>query len=93
MNETPEPPRPHQTPGPPGGVAYPLSFDVPYPDRDLNRVSTGFRIFAVIPIAIVLAAVEGGVGWGPVTYGAGAGGILFKPVLLMILFREKYPRW
>jgi hypothetical protein len=28
-----------------------------------------------------------------VTYGAGAGGILFIPALLMILFREKYPRW
>lgn len=27
------------------------------------------------------------------TYGAGAGGILFIPALLMILFREKYPRW
>jgi hypothetical protein len=93
VTETPEPPLPDETPGPPGGAAYPLSFDVPYPDRDLNRVSTGFRIFAVIPIAIVLAAVGGGVGWGPVTYGAGAGGILFIPALLMILFREKYPRW
>ena len=93
MTETPGPPLPDETQGPPGGAAYPLSFDVPYPDRDLNRVSTGFRIFAVIPIAIVLAAVGGGVGWGPVTYGAGAGGILFIPALLMILFREKYPRW
>jgi Domain of unknown function (DUF4389) len=91
VNETPEPPLPDHTPGPPGGADYPLSFDVPYPDRDLNRVSTGFRIFAVIPIAIVLAAV-GGTGWGP-SYGAVAGGILFIPVLLMILFREKYPRW
>jgi hypothetical protein len=91
VNETPEPPLPDETPGPPGGAAYPLSFDVPYPDRDLNRVSTGLRIFAVIPIAIVLAAL-GGTGWGP-WYGAGAGGILFIPVLLMILFRGKYPRW
>ena len=91
MNETPGPPPPDETPGPPGGAAYPLSFDVPYPDRDLNRVSTGFRIFAVIPIAIVLAVV-GGTGGGPPWYSAGAGGILFIPVLLMILFREKYPR-
>jgi hypothetical protein len=92
VNETPGPPPPDETPGPPGGAAYPLSFDVPYPDRDLNRVSTGFRIFAVIPIAIVLAVV-GGTGGGPPWYSAGAGGILFIPVLLMILFREKYPRW
>jgi uncharacterized protein DUF4389 len=91
VSETPERPLPDEPPGPPAGPAYPLSFDVPYPDRDLNRVSTGFRIFAVIPIAIVLATL-GGTGWGP-WYGAGAGAILFIPVLLMILFREKYPRW
>jgi hypothetical protein len=91
VSETPERPLPDEPPGPPAGPAYPLSFDVPYPDRDLNRVSTGFRIFAVIPIAIVLATL-GGTGGGP-WYGAGAGGILFIPVLLMILFREKYPRW
>jgi hypothetical protein len=93
VSETPQPPPPDEPPRPPSDVAYPLSFDVAYPDRDLNRVSTGFRIFAVIPIAIVLAAVGGGVGWGPGRFGAGAGGVLFIPTLLMILFREKYPRW
>jgi Domain of unknown function (DUF4389) len=93
MTETPQPPLPGETPGPPGGEPYPLTFDVSYPDRELNRVSTGFRIFTVIPIAIVLAAVGGGIGWGPAFYGAWAGGILFVPALLMILFREKYPRW
>jgi len=92
VNETPQPPEPGATSGPPGGEAYPLSFDVPYPDRDLNRVSTGFRVFAAIPIAVVLAVVGGGVGWGPVRYGSAAG-ILFIPALLMILFRQKYPRW
>jgi hypothetical protein len=90
VSETPQPPPAGETPGP-TGEPYPLTFDVPYPDRDLNRVSTGFRVFAVIPIAIVLAAVGGGYGWGAVSYGAG--GILFIPALLMILFRQKYPRW
>jgi hypothetical protein len=65
VTETPEPPLPDETPGAPGGAAYALSFDVAYPDRDLNRVSTGFRVFAVIPIAIVLAAAGGGVGRAP----------------------------
>ena len=92
MNETPQPPLSGDTPPPPGGPAYPLRFDVTYPDRALNRVSTGFRIFAAIPIAIVLAAVGGDLGAGP-RYGAEAGGILFIPALLMILFRQKYPRW
>jgi hypothetical protein len=90
VNETPQPPVPDETPGPP---PYPLTFDVPYPDRELDRTSTGFRIFTVIPIAIVLASIGGGIAWGPARYGAGAAGILFIPVLLMIVFREKYPRW
>jgi hypothetical protein len=69
---------------------YPVTFAVDYPDRPLNRVSTGFRVFTVIPIAIVLAAF-GSYSGGWVV--AGAPGLLFLPPLLMILFREKYPRW
>jgi hypothetical protein len=79
---------------PPGPGEYALTFDVDYPDRDLNRLTTGLRIFTVIPIAIVLAAVEGGsYGWEGRWAGAGAGGVLFVAPLLMILFRQKYPRW
>jgi hypothetical protein len=82
---------------------YPVQFSVDYPDRDLNRVTTAFRIFTVIPIAIVLGAVSGSTwqwssGYG--SYGhsttvvaAGAGGLLLFAPLLMILFRKKYPRW
>jgi len=70
---------------------------VDYPDRDLDRVSTGFRIFTVIPIAIVLAALGGGwpFGGGPEEpyVAIGGTGVLFLPPLLMIVFREKYPRW
>ena len=33
---------------------YPVTFAVDYPDRPLNRLTTFFRIFTVIPIAIVL---------------------------------------
>ena len=32
---------------------YPVRFAVDYPDRDLDRLTTAFRIFTVIPIAIV----------------------------------------
>ena len=91
MNEIPQSPQSGRTPGPPGGEPYPLSFDVPYPDRDLDRLSTGFRVFAVIPIAIVLAFASGSDGSGAFTFGAGTGGTLFLAVLLMILFRQKYP--
>jgi len=80
------------------GVSYPVAFSVDYPDRELDRVTTFFRIFTVIPIAIVLGAVSGGT-WqwsysrGTTTVVAGAGGLLFFAPLLMILLRRKYPRW
>jgi len=79
--------------------AYPVRFSVDYPDRPLDRVTTGFRIFVVIPIAIVLAAVSGGAWqWTPApgtvtTIVVASGGVLSFGPLLMILFRQKYPRW
>jgi hypothetical protein len=73
---------------------YPVRFSVDYPDRPLNRLTTGFRIFTAIPILIVLAAIGGGAAsFGRATVAAGGAGVLFLPVLLMILFRRKYPRW
>jgi hypothetical protein len=78
---------------------YPVTFGVEYPDRKLNRVSTGFRVFAAIPILILAATLGGGfTHWGDHSFGAGTaggflGGLLFLPPLLMILFRQKYPRW
>jgi hypothetical protein len=78
---------------------HPVRFSVEYPDRPLNRLSTAFRIFTVIPIAIVLAAIGGYTGGGygsggdAPTIAIGGTGLLFLPPLLMILFREKYPRW
>jgi hypothetical protein len=81
-----------------GGGEYPLQFSVEYPDRDLDRLSTAFRIIVAIPILIVLGAIGGGWGsWGGGGNGewmaAGGGGVLFFPTLLMIVFRQKYPRW
>jgi hypothetical protein len=85
--------------------AYPVTFAVDYPERDLDRLTTLFRVFVAIPIAIVLGAVSGG-SWQWTTGDrmdaagangsllvAGAGGVLFFGPLLMIVFREKYPRW
>ena len=80
------------------GSSYPVTFSVDYPDRELNRLTTFFRIFTVIPIAIVLGAVAGGTyhfdyGSQASAAASGAGGLLFFGPLLMILFRQKYPRW
>jgi len=84
-----------------GGDQYPLQFSVEYPDRDLNRLTTAFRIIVAIPILIVLGAIGGtewsswsdGNGGNGATMAAGGGGVLFFPALLMIVFRQKYPRW
>jgi Domain of unknown function (DUF4389) len=79
---------------------YPVNLSVDYPDRALNRVATAFRIFTIIPIAIVFAAI-GGYGSGSnaahhsgsTVIAIGGTGLLFLPPLLMIVFRQKYPRW
>ena len=77
--------------------AYPVQFDVEYPDRELNRLSTAFRIFAAIPILILIGFLTspGGGQWGhhTSTVAFGTIGVVWVPVLLMIVFREKYPRW
>jgi hypothetical protein len=78
---------------------YPVSFDVDYPDRALNRLTTALRIFTVIPILIVLATITGyqasydAGGDTAGTFAAGGTGLLFLPPLLLLLFRQKYPRW
>ena len=76
---------------------YPVTLTIDYPDRSLNRLTTFFRIFTLIPIAIILSLVNGGIldltGPNDWTWLYVAGGILIMPVLLMILFRQKYPRW
>ena len=53
-------PAPGDATPPPGDHGYPLTFSVDYPDRKLNRLSTAFRIIAIIPIAILAATIEGG---------------------------------
>jgi hypothetical protein len=76
--------------------SYPLTYSVDYPDRDLNRLTTFFRIFTVIPIAIIVQTVSGATysyGSDTTTAFVAAGGFLFAAPLLMILFRKKYPRW
>jgi hypothetical protein len=81
-----------------GGPGYPVHFSVAYPDRDLNRLTTAFRLIVAIPILIVAASIGGHEG----SYAAGehgwriaggTGGLLFLAPLFMIVFRQKYPHW
>ncbi len=73
---------------------YPATLDVDYPDRDLDRLTTFFRPITVIPIAVILALVTGPtIQVRTTTVAIEAGGILFGATALMLMFRQKYPRW
>jgi len=79
-------------------LQYPVRFSVDYPDRPLDRVTTFLRIIVALPILAVLGTVSAGAwDWssdsGAMSGGAGAAGMLFFAPLLMIVFRQKYPRW
>jgi hypothetical protein len=79
-------------------TSYPATLNIDYPDRKLNRLTSFFRIFMIIPIAIVISLLANAdpdwgehskQGWAMVS----AGGLVFLPLVLMILFRQKYPKW
>lgn len=80
--------------------SHPVRFSIDYPDHPLNRTTSAFRIFTIIPIAIVIGLLE----HANASYRSGgdsdtwfmvgtAGGTVIAPLVLMLLFRRKYPRW
>ncbi len=62
-------------------ASYPVQFGVDYPEAERNRLTVAFRVVLAIPALIVLCVLN--------TTRA----LLFLPPLLLILFRNKYPRW
>jgi asparagine N-glycosylation enzyme membrane subunit Stt3 len=77
-------------------ASYPVQFDVDFPTRPLDRVSTAFRIFAALPILVVLGLLSSQTLHSDdrTTFTlAGGAAVLFLPLVLMLLFRQKYPRW
>lgn len=73
--------------------AYPVSLEVDYPDRELDRPTTLFRPLVILPVAIVLALVSGPTASNDASVTWQAGGILVSATALMLVFRQKYPRW
>jgi hypothetical protein len=75
---------------------YPARLDIDFPDRALDRMATLLRLVYAIPVVILLSFI-GGAAFGDAgdggRMGAVAGGVLVMPVLFMVLFRQKYPRW
>ena len=78
-------------------AGYPVQFDVDYPSRPLGRASTALRLILAIPIVIVLTALSGTAfndndsrTTNELVIGGAA---VFGPLVLMLVFRRKYPRW
>ena len=77
-----------------------IRFDIDYPAK-LDRFTSFFRLIWIIPIMIIWSLVSAASSWTVVTEsgetitrsGGGIAGGLFLATLLMIVFREKYPRW
>ena len=67
------------------GAPYAVRLDVEYQEQH-ERLTAALRLIWVIPIGIVLSVIA-------TADSAVVGGLLFIPVLLMIVFRQKYPRW
>jgi len=118
-----------------GTVEYPLKLSVDYPDRPLNRLTSFFRIFTIIPIGVIAVTMlqtlpflqmsttyntneqeinyqftrffASGFDVGDLvvltvvavllllilTFAAGFITNLFNPIVLMLVFRQKYPKW
>jgi hypothetical protein len=87
----------------PQAGGYPAALEIDYPDRDLDRLTSFFRPIVFIPVGILLTLLSGPtrLGGPPQPNGSdpvvmltvGAGGILALPTALMLVFRQKYPRW
>jgi hypothetical protein len=73
---------------------FPATLEIDYPDRELDRVTSVFRLITVIPIAIVLGLLTAtAVHSDSAHHLIGCGGALFLATALMLVFRQKYPRW
>lgn len=71
----------------------PARLTIDYPDRPLDRLSTLLRLFYAIPVAVLLGLIGATMSGDSAAHIGAFGGVLVLPVLLTILFRQKYPRW
>ena len=76
-------------------TAHPVRFDIDYPEDPRNRLTSAFRLILAIPILAVIAAIgaAGSSSGDPTSFMCIAAGVLFLPSLMLIVARQKYPRW
>jgi hypothetical protein len=75
--------------------SYPVQFDVDFPARPLSRLTTAFRLLVAIPIVALLTMLSGETFQDDDSKRALVigGAAVFVPLVLMLVFRQKYPRW
>jgi len=76
--------------------SYPVHLSIDYDGEPRDKMTTFFRPFAAIPIMIILGLLTGSAAeWqtSPWSMGIASVGMVVLPTVLMILFRQKYPRW
>ena len=80
-------------------TSYPVNLEIDYPLKS-NRLTALFRIFLVIPISIVYTLLTSSVSdigssanGDTSIYSYGIVGSLFAATAVMILFRQRYPKW
>ena len=66
----------------PSTDADPARLTVDYPEK-LDRLTTFVRLIMAIPILVILGLIAG----------SGIPGGMFVATMLMIVFRQRYPRW
>src|SRR5437868_9313340 len=74
---------------------YPVQFDVDFPSRPLDRLTTAFRLLLAIPIVVLITMLTGETlrDNDHTTTSVIGGAAVFVPLMLMLVFRQKYPRW
>src|ERR1700675_2551219 len=76
---------------------YPVQFEVDYPSRPLHRLKTAFRFLIAVPIVVVLTMLSGSAFNDSDSSARNSlvigGAAVFVPLVLMLVFRQKYPRW
>jgi hypothetical protein len=73
---------------------YPATLDIDYPERELNRLTTLLRPIVALPILVIAALVTGpAIQAGSTRVVLEGGGVVVGATALMLLVRQKYPRW